>query len=191
MCQKSVQVVVRAMMQLFDDRLGTIWAVSKIAQRQEASREIDLEALLQVTRYIFATKDRGLRLRAGNKVASETLVRLRGYADSGFAAHRNVRSQYCYGFDIVDREECDESAPMDVGTKTGLINMKSSMSTTVDLCTAECEGSTLVFVTTTHNEVTHTQLNRMYLECRPSYQLHIIRSLLISYTCSVGKYQAS
>jgi hypothetical protein len=136
-----------ALMQLFDVRPGIIWAVSKIAQRQEAPREIDLEALLQVTRYIFATKDMGLRLRAGNKAASATLVRLRGYADCGFAAHRNGRSQYCYGFDIVDGDECDESAPMDVGRKTGIINMKSSMATTVDLCTAECEGSTLVEAT--------------------------------------------
>lgn len=148
LCDKTqFKSLLGALMQLFDVRPGIIWAVSKIAQRQEAPREVDLEALLQVTRYLFVTKDMGLRLRAGNKPASETLVRLRGYADCGFAAHRNGRSQYSYGFDIVDANEFDENDPLNESNKTGLINMKSSMATTTDLCTAECEGGVLVDTT--------------------------------------------
>ena len=44
---------------MFDVQPGIVWAVSKISQRQEALHESDMEALLQVAKYIYVTRSMG------------------------------------------------------------------------------------------------------------------------------------
>ena len=121
-------------MQIYDVRPGIAYSVSKIAQRHEAPREHDMEALLQVVKYLYVTRDMALRLRAGDKAAAHTVVRLRGFADCGYTNHINGKSQYSNAWDIVDEDDCiDELNPIDLERSTGLICNRSWMPATVDL----------------------------------------------------------
>ena len=89
--------------------------------------------------YLYGTKDKGLTLRPGNTSAGVTAVRLRAYADCGFASNGNGRSQYCICFDLVPEQEHIDEHPIRRLLRTGMFYFKSWMAATTDLNTSEGE----------------------------------------------------
>ena len=57
--KKHFKSLLGSLMWMFDVQPGIVWAVSKISQRQEALHESDMEALLQVAKYLYVTRSMG------------------------------------------------------------------------------------------------------------------------------------
>lgn len=134
-----------ALMQQFDVRADIAYPVSKIAQKTESPRILDFEALMYVVHYLFGSKDRGLKLRPGDHASAQTMVRLRGYGDCGYANNINGKSQYCICFDLVPMDETiDELNPLARLFNSGMFYLKSWMAPTVDLSSCEGEIGTVV-----------------------------------------------
>lgn len=134
-----------ALMQLTDVRAEVVFPLSKIATRTEEPRESDYEALMHIVRFLYGTKDNGLCLRGGDKLSATTILKLRAYADCGFACHIDGKSQYGICFDVVPAVECvDELSPLQMFIKTGMFYCKSIKAPTVDLHTTEGECATVV-----------------------------------------------
>ena len=133
-----------ALQQLIDSRPDICFSLSKIAQRTQSPRDKDYMALMHVVHYLYGTMDKGLRLRSGNQTSAVTAVKLRGYADCGYACHGNGKSQYCICFDLVPEEAHDDLSPLAMTKRTGMFYFKSWMAPTVDLSSCEGELSTVV-----------------------------------------------
>ena len=121
-------------MQLLDTRPDLCYTLSKLSQRNEQPRQHDGDALMYVVNYLYGTRDKGKRLRPGDKASARTLVKLRAYADASVGCHLNGRSQYCTGFDLVDEQDHDDANPFSRSQRTGLINVKSWMPKSWMIC---------------------------------------------------------
>lgn len=133
--------------QLLDVRPELAFGLSKIGQRTDKSRAKDLEALVYALHYLYGTRDKGLLLRPGFSSAGAIAVRMRAYADCGFASNGNGRSQYCICFDLVPESEHDEEHPIKRLHRTGMFYFKSWMAPTTDLNTSEGEMGTVIEAT--------------------------------------------
>ena len=134
-----------ALMQLIDIRPDIAYAISKLAHRTDSPRESDMNGLLQIVKYLYGTRDRGLRLRPGDRASANVYIQLRGFADCGYANHLNGKSQYCVGFDLVNaHEHPDELVPLHTRNNTGMFYYKSWMAPTVDLSSTEGEAGVIV-----------------------------------------------
>jgi len=134
-----------ALMQLNDVRADLVFPLAKIATKTEAPREIDYAALMHVVHYLYGTRDVGIRLRGGDSASATRLLKLRAYADCGFANHEDGKSTYCMCFDVVPAEEClDKFRPFELLRKTAMFYFKSKKATNVDLATAQGECGSVV-----------------------------------------------
>jgi len=134
-----------ALMQLNDVRADIVFPLAKIATRTHEPRESDFAALIHMVHYLYGTNGLGLRLRGGDRASATTLLKLRAYADCGFASHEDGKSIYCMCFDIVPAAECtDKWNPLQLFKKTAMFYYKSIKATTVDLATAEGECGAIV-----------------------------------------------
>ena len=82
--------------QMMDVRPDVCFAVVKLAQRQADPREKDIEALLYLIHYLYATRSSGVVLRRGNQGMANILLQLRAYTDCSFGCHGNGKSHYGY-----------------------------------------------------------------------------------------------
>ena len=135
-----------ALMQLNDVRADIVFPLSKIATRTETPRVKDFDAMIHIVHYLHGTQEKGLCLRPGRRACSQTILKLRAYADCGFANNAaDGRSQYCICFDIVPAaDQTDDLSPIQHHWKTGMFYYKSAIAKSVDLCTTEGECGTVV-----------------------------------------------
>jgi hypothetical protein len=103
-----------------------------------------MEALLNIVKLLYMTRDQGVILRPGDSKSAATLVRLRGYADCSYATHGNGKSHYSHCFDLVEENQHDDRSPLQKLFQTGMFYFKSYMAPTVDLTTAEGEAGALI-----------------------------------------------
>jgi hypothetical protein len=103
-----------------------------------------MDALLNIVKMLYITRDQGVTLRPGDSMSAATLVRLRGYADCSYATHGNGKSHYSHCFDLVEEKQHDERSPLQRIFQTGMFYFKSYMAPTVDLATAEGEAGALI-----------------------------------------------
>ncbi len=134
-----------ALQQVTDVRPDIGFPIAKISQRQCSPRVKDMEALLHIVHYLYATRSKGVVLRRGDRHTAAAFVTLRGYSDCSFACHGNGKSQYYVCFDLVDTSDHpDETVPFRQTDNTGMFYFRSFMAPTVDLSTCEGETGTLV-----------------------------------------------
>ena len=100
---------------------------------------------MHVVHYLYGTRDVGIRLRGGDRASATRLLKIRAYADCGFANHEDGKSTYCMCFDVVPADECqDKFHPLAVLRKTAIFYFKSKKATNVDLATAQGECGSVV-----------------------------------------------
>ena len=90
------------LVQHVDYRIIIAFVVSKISNRTANPREKDMQALVYIINYLYATRDLGLRLCAGDRASAEIIVRLQAFADYSHASHGNGRGQGTVCFNLVD-----------------------------------------------------------------------------------------
>ena len=103
-----------------------------------------MEALLNIVKLLYVTRDKGVTLRQVDNNSSATLIRLSGYADCSYATHGNGKSHYSHCFDLVEEHNLDDRSPLQKIFHTGMFYFKSYMAPTVDLATAEGETGALI-----------------------------------------------
>ena len=136
--------------QLLDVRPDICFAVVKIAQRQAAPRQKDVDALIYLIHFLYAYRSSGVTLRRSDKCQADLLLTLRAFTDCSHACHGNGKSHYGFCFDLVDSNtvgtlgpEGSQYDPNLYGEEgplldTGMFYSKSVMASTVDL--QSCEG---------------------------------------------------
>ena len=142
--------------QMIDVRPDICFAVSKIAQRQASPRVKDVDALLYMIHFLFATRSSGVSLRRSDKCQADLLLTLRAFADCSHNCHGNGKSHYGFCFDLVDSNTMGPLGPEgpqydpnfygEEGPRldTGMFFSKSVMASTVDLQSCEGEIGTTV-----------------------------------------------
>ena len=144
-CDISIfRTVLGMLMQHIDYRYDIAFGISKISQRTAFPREKDLHALIFMINYLYATRNRGLVLRAGDRDSAQIVVKLRGFADYSHACHFNGRGQYTVCFDLIDGATQSNVDPLRRLFTTGMFWFKSWMAPTAALASTEGEASVIV-----------------------------------------------
>ena len=136
--------VIGKLLQHVDYRIDIAFAVSNISHRTASPRVKDLDALMYIIHYLYATRDLGLILRVGDHQSNKVIVKLRGYADYSHACHSNGKGQYSLCFDLVDTSAENSSNPLSRVFNTGMFYFKTWMAPTVDLASTEGECGVIV-----------------------------------------------
>ena len=88
--------------QMLDIRPDICFSVVKLAQRQAAPRQKDVDALMYLIHFLYATRSSGVFLRRSDKCRADLLLTLRAFTDGSHACHGNGKSHYGFCFDLVE-----------------------------------------------------------------------------------------
>ena len=128
-------------MQLIDVRPYIAFTVSKIANKTNCGRHIDMAALIYLVHYLYGTPDLGMTLRKGDHASTTAVIQLIAYGDCGFNTHENGKSQYAICFSMINPEDTPGAGSfLERLRVSGMFHFKSWMAPTVDL--SSCEGET-------------------------------------------------
>jgi hypothetical protein len=99
----------------------------------------------------------GLHLRPGRTKQRNAVLELRGYADAAFANMEDGKSQYCFGFDLVDSTDTTINTGM-FFTKVATCPGASLSSTDAELTGIMEVSKTTLFLRSVLNELGQSQL---------------------------------